>query len=156
MSPATWTVAPATVDNQLMPNLALALSETAAMYPSHPAIRLEKTDLSYAELDRASARVAGLLRSSGFQPGDRAGVMLPNVPQFAVVYYGVLRAGGVVVPMNPLLKEREVEYYMRGLRRPLPVRLARGSRRDHRRGPSRRRRGDRRGPGRVRGEHRRI
>jgi long-chain acyl-CoA synthetase len=95
-----------------MPNLALALSETAAMYPSHPAIRLEKSGLSYAELDRASARVAGLLRSRGFQPGDRVGVMLPNVPQFAVVYYGVLRAGGVVVPMNPLLKEREVDYYV--------------------------------------------
>ena len=95
-----------------MPNLALALSETAAMYPSHPAIRLEKSGLSYAELDRASARVAGLLRSRGFQPGDRVGVMLPNVPQFAVAYYGVLRAGGVVVPMNPLLKEREVDYYV--------------------------------------------
>jgi long-chain acyl-CoA synthetase len=95
-----------------MPNVALALTETAAMYPNHPAVRLEKEDLSYAELDQASARVAGLLRSSGFQPGDRVGVMLPNVPAFAVVYYGVLRAGGVVVPMNPLLKEREVEYYV--------------------------------------------
>jgi long-chain acyl-CoA synthetase len=99
-------------DHDFMPNLALALSETAAMYPSHPAIRLEKEDLSYAELDRASARVASLLRSRGFEPGDRVGVMLPNVPQFAVVYYGVLRAGGVVVPMNPLLKEREVDYYV--------------------------------------------
>src|SRR2546430_11937146 len=38
--------------------------------------------------------------------------MLPNVPEFAIVYYGVLRAGGVVVPMNPLLKEREVGYYL--------------------------------------------
>ena len=45
-------------------------------------------------------------------PGDRVGVMLPNVPEFAIVYYGVLRAGGVVVPMNPLLKAREVEYYL--------------------------------------------
>jgi long-chain acyl-CoA synthetase len=95
-----------------MPNLALALSETAVMYPTHPAIRMEKTDLSYAEVDRASAQVAGLLRSRGLQPGDRAGVMLPNVPAFAVVYHGVLRAGAVVVPMNPLLKEREVEYYV--------------------------------------------
>jgi long-chain acyl-CoA synthetase len=95
-----------------MPNIALALSETAAMYPDHPSIRIEKTDLSYAELDRASAGVAGLLRSSGLQPDDRVGIMLPNVPAFAVLYYGVLRAGGVVVPMNPLLKEREVEYYI--------------------------------------------
>ena len=95
-----------------MPNLALALSETATMYPDHPAVRLDDTTLSYAELDQASARVATLLGIEGVQPGDRVGVMLPNVPEFAVVYYGVLRAGGVVVPMNPLLKEREVEYYI--------------------------------------------
>ncbi len=102
-----------TEDDLGMPNLALALRETAAMYPDHPAVRLDDTTLSYAELDRASARVARLLGCNGFQPGDRVGVMLPNVPQFAVVYYGVLRAGGVVVPMNPLLKQREVEYYVR-------------------------------------------
>jgi long-chain acyl-CoA synthetase len=95
-----------------MPNVALALNETADMYPDQPAIRLDDRVLSYADLDRASARVASLLRSSSFQPGDRVGVMLPNVPAFAPAYYGVLRAGGVVVPMNPLLKEREVDYYM--------------------------------------------
>ncbi len=99
--------------DQGVPNLALALNETAARYPDHPAVRLDDTTLSYAELDQASARVTRLLRLEGFQPGDRAAVMLPNVPQFAVVYYGVLRAGGVVVPMNPLLKEREVEYYVK-------------------------------------------
>jgi long-chain acyl-CoA synthetase len=48
----------------------------------------------------------------GLEPGDCVGVMLPNVPEFAVVYFGVLRAGGVVVPMNPLLKEREVQFYL--------------------------------------------
>jgi long-chain acyl-CoA synthetase len=95
-----------------MPNLALALIEAAAMYPDHPAIRLNETVLTYAQLDEASGRVAGRLRSSGLQPGDRVGIMLPNVPSFAVAYYGVLRAGGVVVPMNPLLKEREVDYYI--------------------------------------------
>ena len=46
------------------------------------------------------------------EPGDRVGVMLPNVPQFAVAYYGVLRAGGIVVPMNVLLKRREVAFYL--------------------------------------------
>lgn len=44
--------------------------------------------------------------------GDRVGIMLPNVPQFPIIYYGALRAGAIVVPMNPLLKEREVEYYL--------------------------------------------
>ena len=62
-------------------------------------------------LDEGSARVAGLLRERGVQPGDRVGIMLPNVPYFAVVYYGVLRVGGVVVPMNVLLKGREVAFY---------------------------------------------
>ncbi len=95
-----------------MPNLALALGEAAARYPAHPAVRLADTVVTYAELDQASARIAGLLWSRGLASGDRVGVMLPNVPPFAVVYYGVLRAGGVVVPMNPLLKEREIEYYV--------------------------------------------
>src|SRR5262245_49961508 len=99
-------------DDCPMPNLALALTEAVAMYPDHTAIRLDDNVLTYAQLDEASGRVAGMLRSSGFQPGDRVGIMLPNVPAFAVVYYGVLRAGGVVVPMNPLLKEREVDYYV--------------------------------------------
>ena len=46
------------------------------------------------------------------EPGDRVGVMLPNVPEFPVAYYGVLRAGGVVVPMNVLLKRREIAFYL--------------------------------------------
>jgi long-chain acyl-CoA synthetase len=68
--------------------------------------------VSYGALDDASARVADLLRARGIERGDRVGVMLPNVPQFAFVYYGVLRAGGVVVPMNVLLKQREVAFYL--------------------------------------------
>jgi long-chain acyl-CoA synthetase len=53
-----------------------------------------------------------LLRAKGVAPGDRVGVMLPNVPYFPVAYYGALRAGAVVVPMNVLLKEREVAFYL--------------------------------------------
>jgi long-chain acyl-CoA synthetase len=54
-----------------------------------------------------------MLRERGLAPGDRVGVMLPNVPYFALAYFGVLRAGGVVVPMNVLLKGREVAFYLR-------------------------------------------
>jgi len=93
-------------------NLASNLTSTAQAHGHSPALRLGETVLSYAELDDASARVAGLLRERGLEPGDRVGIMLPNVPQFAVAYYGVLRAGGVVVPMNVLLKEREVAFYL--------------------------------------------
>ena len=93
-------------------NLAANLTRTAERFPDRPAVRLDQTMLTYADLAAATARVAGLLRERGVRPGDRVAVMLPNVPEFAVVYYGVLRAGGVVVPMNPLLKSREVAYYL--------------------------------------------
>ena len=54
-----------------------------------------------------------MLKAKGLQPGDRVGIMLPNVPYFPVAYYGVLRAGGVVVPMNVLLTKREVGFYLK-------------------------------------------
>jgi long-chain acyl-CoA synthetase len=93
-------------------NLALNLTSSAQRYPDGAALRIEDVVITYAELDEATARVAGLLRERGLEPGDRVGIMLPNVPQFAFAYYGVLRAGGVVVPMNVLLKQREVEFYL--------------------------------------------
>ena len=90
-----------------------------------PAIRLGEVELSYAELDDRSARLATLLREQGVEPGDRVGVMLPNVPEFPVAYYGVLRAGGVVVPMNVLLKRREIAFYLEDSGREAAARLAR-------------------------------
>jgi len=95
-----------------MTNLASNLSDTARAHADRVAVRVDDATTTYCELDEASAQVAGLLRQRGFKPGDRAGIMLPNVTEFAVVYYGVLRAGGVVVPMNQLLKRREVAYYL--------------------------------------------
>ena len=95
-----------------MANLAQLLTDQAAKQPERPAILAGDRVISYAEFDDAAARVAAFLLSRGFQAGDRAGLMLANVPEFAVVCYGVLRAGGTVVPMNPLLKCREVEYYL--------------------------------------------
>jgi len=93
-------------------NLADSLARTAAAHPDRVAIRLGEQILTYRDLDDASARVAGLLAARDVEPGHPVGVMLPNVPEFAVVYFGVLRAGAVVVPMNPLLKAREVAYYL--------------------------------------------
>jgi long-chain acyl-CoA synthetase len=95
-----------------MANLALNLVEAKDMYRQRPAVRLDDLVLTYDQLDERSARVAGLLAARGVEPGDRIGLMLPNIPQFPMLYYGVLRAGAVVVPMNPLLKAREVEYYL--------------------------------------------
>ena len=93
-------------------NLAMNLSDAVQRDPEAIAIKLDDAELSYGLLDAGSAAVAGLLRDKGFKEGDRVGIMLPNVPYFAVVYYGILRAGGVVVPMNVLLKGREVKFYL--------------------------------------------
>jgi long-chain acyl-CoA synthetase len=94
-------------------NLASNLADTVQKHADRVAVRQGQTNMTYQALDEASARVAGLLATRGLRPGDRVGVVLPNVVEFAVIYYGVLRAGGVVVPMNPLLKAREVAYYLR-------------------------------------------
>jgi long-chain acyl-CoA synthetase len=95
-----------------MPNLALLLSRSAAAHAERAAIKIDDRVLSYSELEAAAARVAGLLRAKGVEPGDRVGIMLPNVPYFAACYYGALRVGAAVVPMNVLLKEREVGYHL--------------------------------------------
>jgi long-chain acyl-CoA synthetase len=100
------------VRSTTMTNLALDLREAAQIYPDRPAIRLDDTIITYAQLDELSARAAGWLLERGLRPGDPVGVMTPNVPHFPVFYYGVLRAGGAVVPMNPLLKAREVAHYL--------------------------------------------
>jgi long-chain acyl-CoA synthetase len=93
-------------------NLASIVTDSAGRVPDSPAIRLGDVELSYAELDDRSARLATLLGEKGVEPGDRVGVMLPNVPEFPISYYGVLRAGAVVVPMNVLLKRREIAFYL--------------------------------------------
>src|SRR5919108_4905454 len=95
-----------------MPNIADLLSQSAAEHPDRVAIKVDDSELSYAALDEASARAAGLLRAKGVQPGDRVGIMLPNVPYFPICYYGALRAGAAIVPLNPLLKDREVGFYV--------------------------------------------
>jgi long-chain acyl-CoA synthetase len=95
-----------------MANLALNLVEAKNRHPQRAAVRLDDLLLTYDELDERSGRVAGLLAAQGVEPGDRVALLLPNVPQFPILYYGALRAGAVVVPMNPLLKAREIEYYL--------------------------------------------
>jgi long-chain acyl-CoA synthetase len=94
-------------------NLATFLTDSAAEHGDRLALKLDDAEFTYALLDEASARVATMLKAKGLQPGDRVGIMLPNVPYFPVAYYGVLRAGGVVVPMNVLLKGREVGFYLK-------------------------------------------
>ena len=88
------------------------LDEAAESHPEHPALRLDDLVVSYAQLHTAARQVATLLATARVEPGDRVGVMLPNIPAFPIAFYGALSAGAVVVPMNPLLKSREVAYYL--------------------------------------------
>jgi long-chain acyl-CoA synthetase len=93
-------------------NLARILTTAAEENPDGIAVKLDDAEVTYAALEEGSARMAAILKDKGVGAGDRVGIMLPNVPYFPIVYYGVLRLGGVVVPMNPLLKEREVKFYL--------------------------------------------
>ena len=93
-------------------NLSDLMTTAASRHGDRTAIRQDGVSLSYTALERATGLVAGLLREHDVQPGDRVGVMLPNVAYFPICYYGALRAGAAIVPMNMLLKEREVAYYM--------------------------------------------
>jgi long-chain acyl-CoA synthetase len=95
-----------------MTNFAEQLSAAASDAGDRPAVKLDDVVLTYDVLDQAVARGAGLLRSMEIETGDRVGMQLPNVPYFPIVYYGALRIGAVIVPMNPLLKDREVAYHL--------------------------------------------
>ncbi|MBS1843708.1 MAG: long-chain fatty acid--CoA ligase [Actinobacteria bacterium] len=93
-------------------NLASIVSASAARDADAPAVRLGDRTMTYGELEDRVARAATLLRKHGLKPGDRVAVMLPNVLEFPLAYYGALHAGGIVVPMNVLLKRREIAFYL--------------------------------------------
>jgi long-chain acyl-CoA synthetase len=94
-------------------NLAVMLRESAHRTPRATALILGADKTSYAELAELSDRVAASLTAAGLAAGDRVGLQLPNIPEFVNAYFGVLKAGGVVVPMNVLLKAPEIEFQLR-------------------------------------------
>ncbi len=94
-----------------MTNLASNLVTTAQTHPDTVAIKLDDAELTWQQLHGLAAKAAGALRAAGLEPGDRVSLILPNVPAFPVLFYGTLLAGGTVVPMNPLLKAQEIEYF---------------------------------------------
>lgn len=95
-----------------MLNLAMMLEDTARRLPDRDAVVLGDTRLTYAEVDAAANQVANLLFARGVQPGDRVALSCANVPYFPVIYFGILKAGAVVVPLNVLLKGREIAYHL--------------------------------------------
>jgi long-chain acyl-CoA synthetase len=95
-----------------MLNLSVLLEDSARRHPERDAVVLGDTRLSYAAVDAAANQVANLLVERGIKPGDKVALSCPNVPYFPIVYYGILKAGAVVVPLNVLLKGREVAYHL--------------------------------------------
>jgi len=93
-------------------NLAVILSETAQSSPDRPVAMFTGGQLSYRQLDKASDRLAAALAAAGIKPGDFIALQLPNIPQFLISYFGILKAGGVVVPLNVLLKAPEVAFHL--------------------------------------------
>jgi long-chain acyl-CoA synthetase len=89
-------------------NLASVLIDSALRHPQREALRRRGRCVTYAELDRASAQVARRLRAEGVRPGDRVALMIPNVPEFAAAYYGILRVGAITVPLDVDLTRPEL------------------------------------------------
>ncbi|MGH3384680.1 MAG: long-chain-fatty-acid--CoA ligase [Nocardioidaceae bacterium] len=95
-----------------MLNLAALLEDSARKFPDRDAVVLGDTRLPYKAVDAAANQVANLLVSRGIEPGDKVALLCPNLPYFPIVYYGILKAGAVVVPLNVLLKGREIAYHL--------------------------------------------
>ena len=95
-----------------MSNLASLLEGSAQAHPDRTALVLGETRLTYAQVNGAANQVANLLVSRGIEPGDKVALSCPNLPYFPIVYYGILKAGATVVPLNVLLKGREVAYHL--------------------------------------------
>jgi long-chain acyl-CoA synthetase len=93
-------------------NLATMLRESRLARPEHPLCHIRDLTFTYAQVDEISGRVATALLGTGLRRGDKVAVQLPNLPQFLFTYFGILKAGLVMVPLNPLLKAPEVAYQL--------------------------------------------
>lgn len=95
---------------QLLPDL---LSNSARYFPARPALIFFHQKISYRELDRLSNRFARALRELNVQKGERVAIILPNVPQCVIAFFGTLKAGAVVVLGSPISNEEEIAYQLR-------------------------------------------
>jgi long-chain acyl-CoA synthetase len=93
-------------------NLSVVLEDSARKHPDRDAVVLGDTRLTYAQVEGAANQVANLLLSLGLESGDKVALSCPNLPFFPIVYYGILKTGAVVVPLNVLLKGREIAYHL--------------------------------------------
>jgi long-chain acyl-CoA synthetase len=95
-----------------MLNLAVILEDSARRYPNKPAFTFMDTTLSYAQINAAANQVANGLKSIGILDGDKVALSCLNLPYFPIIYFGILKAGGTVVPLSVLLKKDEIAYHL--------------------------------------------
>ncbi|WP_431878593.1 long-chain-fatty-acid--CoA ligase [Amycolatopsis sacchari] len=95
-----------------MANLATVLDDSAGRFGAREFLVAGTRRLTFAEVSRRAAALARRLVDSGIAPGDKVALSCPNVPEFTIAYWAVLRAGGVVVPLNILLRAREIAYHL--------------------------------------------
>ncbi len=95
------------------PALYELLTESAKRSPNNPCVYYQGKTLTYAEVDDLSSRFASGLKSLGLEKGDRVAMVLPNTPQFVISYFGIMKAGGVVVPCSVLYKPEELEHQLK-------------------------------------------
>ncbi|HET7173688.1 MAG TPA: long-chain fatty acid--CoA ligase [Nocardioidaceae bacterium] len=95
-----------------MLNLSVLLEDSARNVPDRDAVVFGEMRLTYAQVDAMANQVANLLVSRGVRPGEKVALSCPNLPYFPIVYFGILKAGAVVVPLNVLLKAREIAYHL--------------------------------------------
>ncbi|HEY0254171.1 MAG TPA: AMP-binding protein [Kofleriaceae bacterium] len=93
-------------------SLADILEATAAAAPDAPAIHYFDATITYAQLDDYANRFATLLAAWGIERGDRVALYLQNVPQTLIALYGIWKRGAAAVPLNPMFKQKELEYHL--------------------------------------------
>jgi len=89
------------------------LEETARRYPDRACTVFKGAEITYREMNELTDRLAAGLAALGVKKGDPVGIFMPNSPQFVIAFYGILKAGGVVVATNPLYTPRELEHQLR-------------------------------------------
>ncbi len=104
---------PADIDATIYPSLVALMEEAFQKYANRTAYSFMGKDISYAHTDKCSQAFAAYLQSLGLVKGDRVAIMMPNVPQYPMVVAGILRAGFIVVNVNPLYTPRELEHQLK-------------------------------------------
>ncbi|MGO1321171.1 MAG: AMP-binding protein, partial [Galactobacter sp.] len=93
-------------------NVASVLYESSRRHPERTAVSMGPQAVTYSDLWDQTRTYAGALKAKGIGEGSKVAVLMPNVPDFARVYYAILALGATVVPVHALLKRHEIEYIL--------------------------------------------